>query len=61
MRDLVDAYDQMEMDSRDDYNIGYSRESLEYTRKWIENNETTPEDMRMHVSIVSCVLLFCLK
>lgn len=52
VRDLVETYDQAEeTDSRNDYNLGYSRESLEYTRKWIENNETTPAEMSIHVSL----------
>ncbi|XP_067932190.1 microtubule-associated protein futsch-like isoform X3 [Watersipora subatra] len=49
VRDLTDAYDQME--DAEDYDIGYSRESLEYTRKWIENNETTP-DMRQSPDVI---------
>lgn len=51
VRDLVGAYDQIEdTDSRHDYNIGYSRESLEYTRKWVENNEITTADIPAQVS-----------
>lgn len=52
VRDLTSAYDQLDLQhdsvmssvSAPNYNAAnpYSRESLEYTRKWVENNDTSP-------------------
>lgn len=41
VRELTDTYDQSEVGV--DYSIGYSRESLEYTREWVENNDNAPQ------------------
>ena len=48
MRDLADTYDQSE--AAVDYSIGYSRESLEYTREWVENNDNAPSNVSITLS-----------